>query len=126
MTPPTCVLTTIKRFTYRGNPAEEWSNTFMLSGATPADSVAWKALLDDINLHERVLYSNGTAVVAAYGYDRVPVTGTHAIWSVDLTVAPNTPASANTANAITAIRRGCLIAAFASAPSMSTSGEASV
>src|SRR5436190_17520004 len=85
-----CGLTIIKRFTYRGQP-EEWSNHYQLSGSTPADSAAWRTLFDALVTQEKNIYSSNTVVVGGYGYDRTPQKGDHALWSVDLTVAPNTP-----------------------------------
>jgi hypothetical protein len=94
---PTCVITTVKSFTYRGVPGEEWSNTYMLSGATPADSPAWRSLYDALTLEEKKLYTPSSRATRAYGYDKVPVKGDHAIWSVDLrpssTTVPGTLSS---------------------------------
>lgn len=89
MAAPTTVLTVIKRFTYRGNANEEWSNTYAFTGATPADSSAWRTLFDALVTEEKKVYSNTTSVVGGYGYDSIPAKGDHAIWSVDLTVTPN-------------------------------------
>jgi hypothetical protein len=100
MAAPTTVLTVIKRFTYR-TLQEEFSNTYNLSGTTPADSAAWRALFDALVAQEKTLYIPGCTVVAGYGYSRIPVKGDHAIWSVDMTIAPNAvvpgtlPTSAN-------------------------------
>lgn len=90
MAAPTTVLTVIKRFPYRGNAAEEWSNTYAFSGTTPADSGAWRTLFDALVLQEKTLYLNTCQVVGGYGYDRIPASGDHAIWSVDMTIVPNT------------------------------------
>ncbi len=76
---------------YRANPAEEWSNTFMFTGASPADATAWRALLDALNTAERTQLSTNVQIIRAYGYNKVPVKGDSADWSVDLRVAPNTP-----------------------------------
>lgn len=84
MAVPTTVITIVKDFTYRGVAGEEWSNTYMLSGTTPADSAAWRALFDAIVLQEKTLYIPAVRVTRGYGYDKVPVKGDHAIWSVDL------------------------------------------
>lgn len=90
MPAPTCYLTVIKRFSYRGNANEEWSNSYALTGTTPADAAAWRTLFDALVLQEKTLYPATCSVVGGYGYDQVPVDkGDHAIWSVDLTVAPN-------------------------------------
>jgi len=70
---------------------ERWSSTYHLTGATPADSAAWRTLFDLLVTQEKVCYSGTTSVVAGYGYNKVPVTGDSAIWSVDLTQSPNTP-----------------------------------
>lgn len=91
MAAPTCVITSVKRFTYRGDANEEWSNTYAFSGATPADSTAWRALYDALVVEERKLYSSVVYNVGGYGYDKIPAKGDHAIWTVDLTVAPNSP-----------------------------------
>lgn len=77
--------------TYRGVAGERWSSTYNLTGSTPADSAAWRTLFDLLVTQEKVCYSGTTSVVAGYGYNIVPVTGTSAIWSVDLTQSPNTP-----------------------------------
>jgi len=84
MAPPTTVITINKDMTYRGVPGEVWSNTYMLTGATPADSTAWKALFDAIVLEEKKCYTGNARVIGGYGYDKVPAKGDHAIWSVDL------------------------------------------
>lgn len=91
MAAPTTYLTLIKKFTYRGDTSEEWSNSYALTGSTPADSAAWRTLFDALVAEEKKLYPSSCHVVAGYGYDRIPVTGDHAIWTVDLTVSPNSP-----------------------------------
>jgi len=91
MAAPTTVLTVIKRFNYRGNSNEEWSNTYNFTGATPADSTAWRALFDALVAQEKTCYMPQTSVIGGYGYDSIPVKGDHAVWTVDLTVSPNTP-----------------------------------
>lgn len=91
MAAPTTVLTIIKRFTYRGNNTEEWSNTYALSGATPTDSAAWRTLFDALVAEEKKLYHSTSQVVGGYGYDKIPAKGDHAIYAIDLTVAPNSP-----------------------------------
>lgn len=91
MAAPSTYITVIKRFTYRGDASEEWSNSYALSGSTPADSGAWRTLFDALVLQEKTLYNAGVTVVAGYGYDGIPEKGDHAIWSVDMTVSPNTP-----------------------------------
>lgn len=84
MAVPACVLTIVKSITYRGVVGEEWSNTYALSGATPADSVAWKALFDALVAQEKTLYHSGCSVTRGYGYDKIPAKGDHTVWTVDL------------------------------------------
>lgn len=79
----------IKRFTYRGNANEEWSNQYWFTGSTPADGTAWRALFDALVLQEKTCYPPTTQVIGGYAYNDVAPTAT-AVWSVDLTVAPNT------------------------------------
>jgi hypothetical protein len=83
-------LVVIKRFSYRGNALEEFSNEYCLTGATPADAAAWRTLFDALVAQEKTVYSGGVSVVAGYGYDSESPTA-HAVWSVDLTISPNTP-----------------------------------
>lgn len=106
MAAPTTVLTIVKRFAYRGNGNEEFSNTYMLTGATPADSAAWRTLFDAVVAEEKKLYIGTTTVVRGYGYSRPPVKGDSAVWSVDMTVAPNTPVGGSGVFASTAILSG--------------------
>lgn len=89
MAAPTTYLTVIKRFNYRGNANEEWSNSYALTGATPVDSAAWRTLFDALVAQEKLLYWNSTNVIGGYGYNKIPAKGDHAEWSVDLTVSPN-------------------------------------
>lgn len=90
MAAPQCRLVLIKRMTYRGIATEEWSNAYMLSGAKPADSTAWRAVFDALCAQERTCYTNESSIIGGYGYDSVADSAT-AVWSVDLTVTPNTP-----------------------------------
>jgi hypothetical protein len=91
MAAPTCVIVVVKKFTYRGNANEKWSNRYALTGPTPADATAWRTLFDALVAQEKTIYSSAVSVVGGYGYNKWPVKGDHAIWNVDLTVAPNTP-----------------------------------
>lgn len=90
MAAPTTGLTVIKRFPYRGDSNEEYSNHYWLTGTTPADSAAWRTLFDALVTAEKTVYNNSVQVIRGYGYDSVSDDAT-AIWSVDLTVSPNTP-----------------------------------
>lgn len=92
MAVPTTVITIVKDFTYRGVAGEEWSNTYMLTGTTPADSTAWRALFDAIVAEEKKLYTSNHRVTRAYGYDKVPEKGDHSVWQVDLRPSATTVA----------------------------------
>lgn len=90
MAAPTTGLVIIKRFPYRGNANEEYSNKYLLTGTTPANSSAWRTLFDAIVAEEKKLYPSVVTVIGGYGYDS-PADTAHAVWSVDLTVSPNSP-----------------------------------
>jgi hypothetical protein len=64
-----CGLTLVKKFTYRGDATEEFSNTYHFSGAIPADNTAWAALRDALIAQEKTLYGSSVSVIRAYGYD---------------------------------------------------------
>lgn len=91
MAAPTCGLTLVKDMSYRGVAGEEWSNHYLFTGSTPADSTAWRALFDALVLQEKTLYHSGVRVVAGYGYDQPYSDGVSAVYSIDMRVAPNTP-----------------------------------
>lgn len=67
-----CKITIVKAFPYRAEGAEEFSNTYMLTGATPANAAAWEALYEGMRAEESTLWFNDTTqphIVAGYGYD---------------------------------------------------------
>lgn len=61
-------VTIIKKFAYRGDSEEEWSNKYFLTGGVPASSTDWLALVNALKAEERKLYSPSTTVIRAYGY----------------------------------------------------------
>jgi hypothetical protein len=79
-----CSVILVKRFTYRGNANEEWSNRYYFTGGIPADNTAWKALTDALGAAEKALYTSATHIVRAYGYDSDDPNA-HAVASVDYT-----------------------------------------
>lgn len=81
-------LVIIKRFTYRGDATEEYSNKYFYLGSDPADATAWRAFFDAVVLQEKTLYPAAVSVVGGYGYDSDSEDAT-AVWTVDLTVSPN-------------------------------------
>jgi hypothetical protein len=82
-------LTVIKSFTYLMQ-AEEYSNQYWFTGDVPADATEWRALFDALVAQEKTLYPSGVTVVGGYGYDS-DAGDAVAVWSVDLTVSPETP-----------------------------------
>jgi len=83
-------LTVVKRFPYRGDTTEEFSNTYHFTGSVPSDATAWRALFDALVTQEKTIYSSVTHVYRGYGYDDDADDAT-AVWSVDLSVSPETP-----------------------------------
>jgi len=62
-------LTLVKRFTYRGDTLEEFSNTYHFKSAPPGDDASWTVLLNDVALQERKVMPPDVFHVRAYGYD---------------------------------------------------------
>lgn len=90
-------MTIRKRFSYRGDATEEYSNTYWLSGTVPADSTGWRTLFDALVTAEKVCYPSNVAVIGGYGYDNNDghksgddPPASPAVWSVDLRVSPET------------------------------------
>lgn len=83
-------VTVIKRIPYRGDPNEEYSNSYYFTGSTPGDAAAWRSLFDNLVTQEKTLYPAAVSVVRGYGYDS-DAADAHAVWSVDLTVSPDSP-----------------------------------
>lgn len=80
-------ITLVKKFTYRGDNTEEFSNTYRLTGSVPADASAWNTLMDALILQEKTCYSNAASVVRAYGY-ATDVEGDDAVYVRDMSGAP--------------------------------------
>ena len=58
----------IKRFTYRGDTNEEWSNRYYLTGADPTSNAQWLTLFNQLAQIERSLYTADHKITRAYGY----------------------------------------------------------
>jgi len=86
---PLTGITSVKRFTYRGN-AEEFSNTYHFTGTPPSDFGAWRTLYDALVTAEKAVLTSSVSCIGGYGYDD-DSPDAHSVWSVDLTQAPNTP-----------------------------------
>lgn len=80
-------LTVIKKFTYRNDATEEWSNQYHFTGALPSDDAAWVALFDALVAQEKTLYPSYSAVVAGYGYTSDDPSQ-HAQWTHDISASP--------------------------------------
>jgi len=79
-------ITLIKRFTYRGDANEEFSNTYALTGSVPADNTAWKALADALIAQEKTCYTSAVKVIRAYGYSD-DAEDASSVWSYDYKAA---------------------------------------
>jgi hypothetical protein len=88
-----CGMTTVKRFTYRGDSTEEFSNTYWFTGSTPADDAAWLALFTALTNQEKLILParvSGDAVydrpkiVRGYGYSS-DADDRESVWTTDLT-----------------------------------------
>jgi hypothetical protein len=62
-------LTVVKRFTYRTDPTEEFSNTYHFKNPPPGDDASWQVLLDDVVNHEKAVFPPDVFYARAYGYD---------------------------------------------------------
>ena len=97
--PTVCGVNLIKRFPYRGDANEEFSNFYWLTGSIPSDATAWKALADALIAQEKTVYPAAVSVIRAYGYndtegrrgiddeDTAP-----AVWSYDYLLASSSVA----------------------------------
>jgi len=71
-----------KRFTYRGDATEEWSNKYWLTGTPPSSPGAWFSLYDEIAALERHCYTPASVIVSAVGYNDNDEHA-HAVWTRD-------------------------------------------
>lgn len=76
-------LVVIKKFQYRDDPNETWSNKYWFTGPVPGPSTEWRSLFDALVSHEKKLYPASVTVIGGYGYDDSS-DGAQAIWGVDL------------------------------------------
>lgn len=93
-----CGLTVVKMINYRGDPTEEWSNTYWFTGGAPSDAQAL-ALFNAIVAVEKTIYpafaSAGCKVVRGYAYNddtghKPGDTGavSPSFWTHDISAAP--------------------------------------
>lgn len=62
-------LRVIKEFAYRGNPTQRFSNRYYFDGSPPADTAAWTALFDAVNLIEKTIYDPRVKIVENLGFN---------------------------------------------------------
>jgi hypothetical protein len=62
-------LTLVKKFDYRGNPNEEFSNTYHFKNGPPGDAASWTVLTNDVVAKERLVLPSSVQYTRAYGYD---------------------------------------------------------
>lgn len=89
---PTGKITIVKQFTYRGDPTEQWSNSYWFQGAPPATPDDWMNFTTEVAALERPLFHPGISIVHYLGYaDGSPHHA--AVWSApDSVVGDYTPA----------------------------------
>lgn len=83
-------ITLVKRFPYRGDASEEYSNQYWFDGAVPADDAAWLDLSQALAAIEQPIYTGDVEVVRAYGYDSDDPEA-HSVWNYDYVLGMGTP-----------------------------------
>lgn len=61
-------VTLVKRFPYRGDPNEEFSNTYHFLGDPPSNPTDWLSLIDDLVTLEKACLLDICTYARAYGY----------------------------------------------------------
>lgn len=79
-------LTIIKKFEYRGDASEEWSNHYHLRNSPPLTEQEWESMALGLIDLERRCYPATSQVIRAYGYDDDSPTAT-SVWSFDYEAA---------------------------------------
>lgn len=62
-------LTLVKRFEYRDDPNEEFSNTYHFKTSPPGDDASWNVLVNDAIAKEQQILFPTVSYTRAYGYD---------------------------------------------------------
>lgn len=75
-------ITLIKRFPYRGDANEEFSNKYHLDGTMPATDEEWETLAEAIWATESEIFRGDVHLVTAYGYE---AGNEHSIAQIDFT-----------------------------------------
>lgn len=87
-------LTLVKRFPYRGDPLEEFSNTYHFKGGPPGDDPSWTVLMTDVVNLEKPILRPDVLFVRAYGYDSDDPHAHH-VFAHDFTVPGPPPAGSS-------------------------------
>lgn len=81
-------ITLVKQFSYRGNPDEQWSNTYWFFSPAPSSAAEWNSLWVELWALEAQVIPSNSKLVQVYGYnDRTY--RSHAVF--DETLDPGTP-----------------------------------
>jgi len=62
-------MTVVKKFPYRGDPTEEFSNTYWFTGTVPANDTEFLALFNALVAQEKTVYSADVTIIRGYGYN---------------------------------------------------------
>lgn len=88
-------ITIVKRFTYRGDPTEEFSNQYWFKQSPPSDSASWAQAVADVYNQEHLLFGPDVAFVRAYGYNDDDPKANH-VFAKDYTVPGPPPVGTRT------------------------------
>jgi len=102
-------LTTTKRFTYRGDSSEEFSNTYHFKNAPPTSDALWDALATSVWNCEKMIFPNVVSLVQVYGYDSDDPHAHH-VYAKDYTIPgpPPTGAMGITGNPFAGDQAACV------------------
>jgi hypothetical protein len=62
-------ITLVKKMTYRGDPNEEWSNTYWFDGTPPTTQTQAQSFVDDLASHEKTLVLGTVTYLKAYVFN---------------------------------------------------------
>lgn len=91
MASPCTVLTLVKRFTYRDDPLEEFSNTYHFLGQPPITTAEWDSLATQVWNMEKPCFDNTVHLVRAVGHNSSDP-GAVAVYEHDYTTPGPPPA----------------------------------
>jgi len=85
-----CGITLVKKFTYRGDANEEWSNTYWFDGTAPTTQSEADSMARALAAKEVTVFLGTSQIVRAYVYDDDSPTAV-AAFTVDLTTGSGSP-----------------------------------